>query len=396
MKKIIKTVILSSAILGSSLAFAYEFSAIVTDSTKLDYYNGKFENPLLKQSEKFIGAFTTPLMHDGVSTFAAEASVEHKMDKQFGDDPNTENKIVLDCTLFKFSTSKKLSRTESLDFSAGRYFYSDLSGIVIAQPNDGAFVKYSSSKVELSAYGGYTGLQNVKNVSILTSKGAVWAPEKEKDNYDFTAPYALGSLCVSFPYFFKNQTVSFEGLGAFNVGGPGDLKDDDKRIYGTVSLTGPLSNSLFYTVCGTFGTNDFDKIGLLGQLSLNYFSSFKNAMLGLSAVYASGEKDKVGSFVGFTKGTACLSKDEPVYSELFKAGVNCSFMPVDKLILSAGGDVVYKMPENSAEFYGFQVTGAAMYKMYSDLNLSLSVSQFTGKYKEASRTEIGLGLALAL
>lgn len=37
-----------------------------------------------------------------------------------------------------------------------------------------------------------------------------------------------------------------------------------------------------------------------------------------------------------------------------------------------------------------------MYKMYSDLNFSLSVSHFVGKYEEASRTEIALGFALAL
>ncbi|WP_407400224.1 hypothetical protein [Treponema sp.] len=396
MKKIAKAVLSLALLLGTAGVYAYDFSAIVTDSTKVDYYKGKFENPLLKQAEKFTGAFSMPLLHDGVSNFAAEASVEHKLDKQFGDKPKTDNNIVLDCTLLKFSTSRKLSKTESLEVSAGRFHYSDLSGIVFAQPNDGIYARYITPKMEVSAYGGYSGLQNVKNVSILTSKGIAWSPKNEKKVYDFAAPYAVGSICFSLPYLFKNQTVSFEGLGVFNVAGPGDLKDDDNRIYGTVSLTGPLSAVMFYTVSGTFGTTDFDKIGLLGQLNLNYFTSYKNSVLGLNAVYASGASGKLGKFVGFTKGTACLSKDEPAYSELFKMGVSGSIMPIEKLVVSAGGDMVFRLPENSSEFYGIQFTCGAMYKMYSDLNFSLSLTQFTGKYSNASRTEIGLGLALAL
>lgn len=387
--------ILSLAVLLGTSAFAYDFSAIVADSTKLDFYNGKFEDPLLKQSEKFIGAFTTPVSKDEVSKFAAEATVEHKLEKQFGDDGKTESSIIFDCTLFKFSTSRKINGN-GLDFSAGRFFYSDLSGLVVAQPNDGVFAKYSTNRVEVSVYGGYTGLQNVKNVSVVTSNGKVWAPSDEKDFYDFTAPYAIGSLCVSLPYVFKNQTISFEGLCAVNVAGPADLEDDDSRIYGTVNLTGPLSEKLFYTINGTLGITDFDKIGLLGSLGLNYFSTYRNAVLGFNAVYASGEKDDSVGFVGVTKVAACLSKDEPIYNGLFKMGLSGSIMPVEKLVVSAGGDMVYSLLEDSTELYGIQVSGGAMYKMYSDLNFSLSVSHFTGKYKDASRTEIALGLALAL
>lgn len=396
MKKLSGAMLSFAVLLGTSGGFAYDFSAIVTDSTKIDFFNGKFENPFLKQSEKFIGAFTSSLSKDGSSNFAAEATVEHKLDKQFGDDGSTDNSIVADCTLFKFSASRKLSDGGNFDLAAGRFFFSDVTGIVIAQPNDGFFAKYTAQKIEVSAYGGYSGLQNVKNVSVLTSNGTVWSSADEKDIYDFAAPYAIGSVCLSFPYFFKNQTVSIEGMFAANVSGPADLKDDDNRIYGTVNFTGPLSEKLFYSLSGSFGTTDFDKIGLLGKFSLDYFSTYKNAVLALNAVYASGESGKIGNFVGFTKVAACLSMDEPIYSGLIKAGASGSFIPKDKFVVSAGGDVVIGMPDGSSEFYGIQVSGEAMYKMYSDLNLSLSATHFVGKYRDASRTEITLGLALAL
>ncbi|MBQ0040085.1 MAG: hypothetical protein KBS64_06640 [Treponema sp.] len=389
-----KTVLKAILAFSACTLFAYDFSGIISDSTKFNFYEGKFEDPLLKQSETFTGDFTS-------SNFAMELSVQHKTDIQFGDDSSTENDVILDCTLFKFFKTVKLDRTRNVQLSAGRFFYSDLSGAVVAQPNDGVFVKYSSPKLEASVYGGYTGLQNVKNVTVVTSKGGSWAPEKEKDLYDFTAPYAIGALSLSAPYCLRNQTVSFECLGAFNVGGPADLEDDDSRLYGTLCLTGPLSNYVFYTLSGTVEATDFSDIGFLGKLSFNWFIPYKNSVITLGGLYAPGTSSSLNCFTSVTKGTVCLSKDEPGYngisnSGISKIGLSGSMIPVDRLVLSLGGDVVFIMPDNSAELYGIQVSAVAMYKMYSDFNISLSVNNFTGKYKNASRTEIGLGLALAL
>ena len=57
-------------------------------------------------------------------------------------------------------------------------------------------------------------------------------------------------------------------------------------------------------------------------------------------------------------------------------------------MVKASGDMVYKMPvdDDSAEYYGLQVSGGLVYKMYSDVNLNLSVTHFNGKEKDASRT----------
>ena len=81
---------------------------------------------------------------------------------------------------------------------------------------------------------------------------------------------------------------------------------------------------------------------------------------------------------------------------MLKIGVSGSIIPVSKLFLSLGADLVFKMPENSAEYYGFQVSAIAKYQFFSDLNMTLNVNQFTGKYSNASKTEIALGLAIAL
>ncbi len=385
-----------AALFSFSSLFAYDFSAFISDGTTLKFYNGEFKDPELKQTETFTGAFTTPVGKGGLSFFSAEGSVQHKLEATTGDNSSSKNSVIADCTLFKFSTMKKLEGGRNLQISAGRFHYSDVTGVVFSQPNDGLYFKYGGKKLEASVYGGYTGLQNVKNVSILTSKGALWAPEDEKDVYDFTAPYAVGSLFVSAPYFFKNQTVSFECMGMFNAGGPGDLKDDDNRLYGTISLSGPLSSSVFYSVSGTMQTEDFSDFGILGKFSVNCFVPVKNITVGLNGLYASASNGTVKSFTGFSKSVVCLSRNEDLCSEIMKFGASASFLPVPKILVAAGFDAVYKLADSSSEFYGFQTGISGTYRIYSDLKMSLSLTNFTGKYKEASRTDVSFGLALAL
>ena len=393
MKKIVLPALVSLFMAG---AFAYDFSALITDSSSLSFNEEKYDKGQLKQIETFTGAFTATLGKKKQTFFAAEGSVQHKLEAKFGGDSSSENNIIADLSLLKLSTIAKIDNSRNVQVALGRYFYSDLSGSVHAQNSDGVSISYSSPSFVAMVYGGYSGLQNVKNVQVLTSKGKVWAPSDEKKVYDFTAPYAVGSLCLSAPYLFLNQTIAFEGLGIFNVNGPADLSDDDKRLYGTFSINGPLSSSLFYGLSGTAQTIDFSDFGILGKFSLTYFAPYKNSTLGFAASYASGESGKISSFRGFTKTTGCLSKEEPVFTEMLKIGVSGSIIPVSKLFLSLGADLVFKMPENSAEYYGFQVSAIAKYQFFSDLNMTLNVNQFMGKYSNASRTEIALGLAIAL
>lgn len=71
---------------------------------------------------------------------------------------------------------------------AGRLFLSDLSQSVFAQSLDGASAQFSASWLDVSAFGGYTGLLNLKNISIMNSIGYEWTPDDENDFYDFALP----------------------------------------------------------------------------------------------------------------------------------------------------------------------------------------------------------------
>ncbi len=375
-------------------AFAFEFNGIVSDGTSMKINGGKTENKELKQTETFTGSFRAPMNNEGNVYFIAEGSVQHKLEKNWEAD-TSKNSAILDCTLFQFFSSKRLNQTDTLQFTAGRAFTSDLSGMVFAQPSDGLLVKYASPRVECTAYGGYSGLQNSKNVSILTSKGVVWVPEDEKDLYDFAAPYANGSFCLSFPYLFLNQTISLEGMGVWNVSGPADLSDDDKRIYGTFLLTGPLSKAVFYTASATMQTEDFGDKSLLAQLGINAFLPWKNMTFNVNGLFASGDQGGLSPFVGFTKQTACGSKTEPLLSGVTKFGVNASILPVQLLYINAGVDAVYKNVDESNEYYGTQFTGGLKFNFASDFDANLTVTDFVGKESAESRLEIAFGLSVA-
>lgn len=375
-------------------AFAFEFNGIVSDGTSMKINGGKTENKELKQTETFTGSFKVPLNNAGNVYFSAEGLVQHKLEKNWEAD-TSKNSVILDCTLFQLFSSTRLNQTDTLQFTAGRVFTSDLSGLVFAQPSDGLLLKYATPRAECTVYGGYSGLQNSKNVSILTSKGLVWAPADEKDLYDFAAPYANGSFCLSFPYLFLNQTIAIEGMGVWNVSGPADLSDDDKRIYGTLLLTGPLSNVLFYTASATMQTEDFGDKSLLAQLGFNAFLPWKKITLNLKGLYASGDQGSLSPFVGFTKQTACGSKSEPLLSGVTKLGFNASILPVQLLYLNAGVDAVYKYVDESTEYYGTQVTGGIKFNFASDFDANLTVTDFIGKESAESRLEVAFGLNLA-
>lgn len=395
MKKILVTAVLS---VFSFASFAFDFSGIISDGTSLKFDGNNYDTPILKQTETFNGSFSTPIGKNGKTFFTAEGSVQHKLDATLGENKKYDNNIILDCTLFKIGSTINLTNSKTLSIAAGRYFYADMTGVILVQPNDGLYLGYNSNKFCASVYGGYTGLQNVKNVQILTSKGKVWAPSDERKVYDFTAPYAVGALTLSAPYLFANQTVSFEAMGVFNFGGPGDLKDDDRRLYGTLCLSGPFTNALFYTLSGTVNTFDFSKIGLLGKFRLDYFAPVKNGIVSINAVYASGENGSFSAFRGVTKLTSCSSanENEALYSGIIKAGIGGSILPCQKVLLSLAADAVFRMPEDSCEYYGFQVSGGARFKIFSDLSANITITQFTAKEKSNSRTEFALGLSLAI
>ena len=374
----------------SVFAFSAELSFFLGDNTDLKFDGEEYKEPRLKQSEAFSALAKIPFNKKGTTFLSLEASLSHSYEKIFGDHENSENEFIADLNVLKFSSIMECS-------AAGRLFLPDLSQSVFAQSLDGASAQFSASWLDVSAFGGYTGLLNLKNISIMNSIGYEWTPDDENDFYDFCAPYIAGGVKISFPYLLFNQTISLEGLGFWDTEGPADSpKDEDNRFYGTLRLDGPLAPMLFYGLSGTVSSTDFSDFGFLGRANISLFPDFKSSSVTISASYASGDRGPFVPFIGFTQITACLSADEPIYSGISKAGLFASIVPIDKLYCAVGGDAVFlDRDDNAFDYYGFQVYGNAKYYLFSDLALTLFASHFSGDSSDSSRTEIALNAVIS-
>ncbi len=392
---------------------AVEFNGILSDDSYIKFNGNKYDTQIMEFSESFTGSVKAPLNADGSTYFSAEAIVTDNYDVTTGENNvDGENEVVLDCNLFKFSSLIKMNNTDSLQISLGRFFVSDVTGLVFAQNCDGAFFQYDTPRFAASLYGGYTGLLNVKNISHVSFRtGSVWEPgaDDEKDLYDFTAPYIVGGLSLSAPYCFLNQTVTLEGYAFIGSSGPADIddnsKDESTRIYGTLSVNGPLSTIVFYNLSGTVLSAKLNKdgvdmktTGILAQGSLNFYPNYKSSSITLSGVYASGKDEKY--YMGFTKATACSSASEPILAGIIKGGIAGSILPIDKMFCSLGCDAVFRIgdendPDGDTKFYGYQLNAVMNYQLFSDMKLGLSGASFIGKEKDDCSTKITVSLALS-
>ncbi|WP_308687325.1 hypothetical protein [uncultured Treponema sp.] len=382
----------------SAFVFSAELSFFLGDNTDLKFDSEEYSEPTLKQSEAFSALAKIPFNKRGTSFLSLEASISHSYEKIFGDHENSENEFIADLNVLKFSSIMECSAGKFF-LDAGRLFLTDISQTIFAQSIDGAYAQFSASWLDVSVFGGYTGLLNLKNTSIMHSGGYVWEPvdEDEKDFYDFCAPYIAGGAKISFPYLLLNQTISLEGLGFWNTEGPADSpEDEDNRFYGTLRLDGPLAPMLFYGLSGTASSTDFSDFGFLGRANISLFPDFKSSSITLSASYASGDRGPFVPFIGFTQITACLSADEPIYSGISKAGLSATIIPIDKLYCAVGGDAVFVDNDSSAfDYCGFQVYGNAKYQLFSDVALTLYASHFAGDSSDSSRTEIAFNAVIS-
>lgn len=399
MKKIVSLLAVSFSLFS---LFAVDFGALVASGTS-SKFKGDSSDPEIKQTETFTGSVKVPFNNEGTMYFAAEGSIQHKLEVKTGDDDSTDDNVIGDVTLFKCDSFFKLSNSAVVEVAAGRFTVTDSTEIVFSQPADGILAKFVSPAFEVSLYGGYTGLQNYKNVSILDSDGRLIEIEKddEKDFYDFAAPYEVFSASVTFPYFAFNQSVGFESLVAIESKGPRNLSDginSNPRFYGTAVLSGPFTTSLFYTLTGCVEKQNFTTGAFLGKFNLNWFMPVMNGSLAWSTVYATGRESDAESFVGFTKSTVCNSADDVFYSGALKSGISASIVPVKPLFLSTGADVVFTNPDGRdyLDYKGTQINATAKLQCFSDLSVALTYSSFVAKETESNQNEISLNITLAL
>lgn len=357
-------------------AAAVDFGAMLNNNTK--FAGNTIQNMTLEQKNAFTAWINVPFNNEGTMYFAAEGIAQYK---------NTDGTslVTADCDLFKFNSLTKFSNKSKLLISAGRFYYSDGSGLVFDQTSDGLLAQLKLSSVNLGVYGGYTGLLNAQNVTILNSKTTTYSYDTTSV-YALAAPYAVFGVTGSLPYLFANQTLGAEFYGVL---GASDMTSGYNRFYGTLSLNGPLASSVFYSLTSTFATADsFSTLSNLSQAMLSWYPSFKSMAVSLGGIYASGSNGPFSPFVGVTSNTAVQSFTQPEYSGLIKATLSASIKPITTLLLAVGGDGVFDCAESDIGYYGFQAYGSVRYDLFSDVQLGLTANQFIGNDSATSKTTI--------
>lgn len=355
--------------LSAGFASALEYGAIITNNTK--FTGNAMKERTVSQKDSGSLWFKVPFDDEGKTSLLAKGTYEYNYNNFYKGRDRFINTVNLDILNFKYA--KEIGNS-TFDLSAGRFVYSDLSGIVFSQVADGLYARYASPIFEVSAYGAYTGLLNSHSVTILDRDGDA---RKQRWLYQCASKYAVCAATVSFPYLFLNQTLSLQGFGTFKL--------EDKtfyRHYGTVSLSGPLFPGAFYVVSSTFGMTNYDAGGFkssnLSQAKLSYYPEFKNSSISLNGVYASGRQGKFRAFTGFTSNTAVYNQQEQEYTELIKGGIEASIKPLNMLLVSGSCDLVYTA-EKRVRYSGIQYNASAMLQIFTDFTVGAEITQFLHK-----------------
>lgn len=384
-----------SALAIAQSVFALETGGLLTNDSK--FLNAEKDGSLKLDQKNGINLwFRNPVSQDGSSYIAGEGSFLFEKDMRI-EDSEKQLKLYADLNLLKLVAKKELE-SGSLVFSAGRFYNSDLSGLVYNQNGDGVKLEASLSGVEFSVFGAYTGLLNAKNITILGNDTDL--TDKEKTVYVMANKFAVGALTLSLPYFAANQTLSIEGFGALSL-----ESTKFNRFYGTVALNGPLFTPVFYNISSTLGFAKYDEEdmvkGNLTKGAISVYPDFKSMSFSLNGLYASGKQGSFEAFQGFTSNTAVNSLKEDEYSGIALAGISASIKPVENFLFFAGADIVFDTlageEQKSIERSGLQYSAGFNWQVVSDVSLGANLSQFIGKddYADYNRTQFRITAAIA-
>lgn len=368
--------------------FALDFGGYLTNKSAFETY-GEDEFKLDQKNSVSIW-LRQNFNKSGENYFALQSSYNFEADFEEDDYIN-----ALDLDFLKFAFAKNLKKSK-LSFDLGRFYYSDFTGIIFSQNADGLKIAFENSWIETSFYASYTGLLNAITTEIITTPSSSFLMNKkmlplenssiafnEDDSkiYDLAQKYLVGAFNFGLPNLFANQSFYIEVLDALRLE---SNEKDFNRMYATFYLNGPIYRSLFYNASTTFGITTYDdetEVSNLSSASIKYY--FKNASLGASAIYASGNQGSLSTFSGFTKNISTYSLQNYLYSGILKTGLSANFKPISVLLLSADCDAIFNAAagnkSDEIEYYAFQYSFGALWQVKSDFKLGFTGCQFFDK-----------------
>lgn len=361
-----KKTLLAAALFAASFfaAFSLEYGGSFMNFTRA---KGKdFPSLKFNQINDLLGWIKVPLSKDGSSYFAAQALYEFEYDASVEKVYNR-----LDLNLAKYVGMWSVAQNP-LTLSAGRYVFSDLTGLIMNQNCDGAHVLYQMDRVEVSAYAGYTGLLNAAIVKMRDNPADPFE-YKSKQPYQLAQKNLVFAAGASLPYLFSTQTLGAQFLAAFKLDGK-----SFNRMYATVDMTGPIYRTIYYNASTTIGLQSFDggamEVTNLTRAEVKWFAPFMNLTVAGGLVYASGASGGDNAFTGFTKINSCFAMSEPQYSSLVKVYAGAAIRPLKKLLARAGTALLFNTAHG--RYQGFDYNLGADWKIKSDASVGASFNHY--------------------
>ncbi len=372
MKKIVLFLIISVLFIVSLSAFSWEGLVDVNMA-----FTGPTNNISLGQTDELTMSFKAPIKSSIPMYITGSGSYAFEYQKELTTEAQVTEKAVisnlLDISLLKYNVN-----FGDISIDAGRFPVSDITGIIISQPIDAAKVTYFTQKVTVNAYAGFTGFLNSHTVDINAAPNE----KSESEIYALAAPFFVTNVMFGAPRLFANQDLFGEVLATIDAG---NSETPNSRIYGNLALTGPLSNSLYYTVASSIGViqNEESKwdVSNLSSLELTTFFPYGSSMLSWKTVFASA--NETSRFETFTAANASIDGSVP-YGGYLKTGLVGTIRPIDTVMLFLAPDIIFNVMNDDMDkgYAGFQWMFNAKYTATSDLDIVASVSQFISSVKD--------------
>ncbi len=344
---------------------ALEWGGSIQNNSKVN--SSDLKNFALDQGDAVSLWINKPLSAD--NSWNVSADVVYKFDYVLDNvaKPTTKSVYnIIDSDFLKLSGKIKMQSAVPV-LTLGRFFVSDFTSTIFAQTCDGFSLSYATLKNNYNVYIGYTGLLNSLNVTMLGKDGVEFS--SNKDFYALSHAYLPIMVNYENLSFLRNQTLGLQALAVLDA-----ESSNYSRYYGTLSLRGPLFQSLYMSLSTTVGSENFKNIMNYSKLSFDYMN------LGVLAVnagveYASGNNKFLKPFRTVTKHTAYNSAFYPELTGVITPSAKI-MLTFSKFYAEAGGKYVLGFPESKIINEGFEVDGALIANVFSDLQLGVDIKYY--------------------
>lgn len=347
-------------------AFTLSWSGLIDNNTKLSA-NNDFSVLKLNQSNGIYLSLSVPI-NDNLD-FAGEILGKFVLDQNFKTNANSI-KFIADSDLLRLQGQWELGNG-ILSLKAGRFYVSDFTGAAFAQTSDGLSLDYNMSNMSFSVYGGYTGLLNRLNVSMVDNNIAATSdsrPAKDVNFYALCPQYVPVIADFTYKTLFKKHTLGIQAEMFIPV--------SDKlanKAYGTVTLKGPVTEVITYEAAFTGGLIKFQNFMFDSYANVNLFL-IQNTMITAGCEVLSWANAAMIAYVPVTSRT--ITADSSFAGGILpKASV---MYAKDRLYGLATVKGVLAMAGSEAKFHGIDISGSVVYNLFSDLQIGCDLAAFLG------------------